>query len=205
MRIRAVAVLATVLLPLPLLAQTYNYTYTGNDFTVLTGSPSPFTTSDYLTFTFTFSSPLPDNWDGNGFYFGLPLSWSVSDGVQTYNGNGSTVDSDPVDNAFFSVDINGSGQIVQWYTGSSFGGSFIQSTYDVYASGQASGEDQAQEPGFGDAFQYGTPPGHWVESVSSVPEGSSFPLLLLSGCCLIGVGLFRLGKGFESGRKPNRR
>ena len=46
MRIPSIALLASLLLPLPALADTYTYTYTGNYFTVVQGS---YTLSDSVT------------------------------------------------------------------------------------------------------------------------------------------------------------
>jgi len=60
------------------LAGPVTYTYTGNDFNVIVGSPGP-NTSDDLTITATFAGPLPNQ----SLTIDTPTFWSISDGVDT--------------------------------------------------------------------------------------------------------------------------
>jgi hypothetical protein len=80
------------------------YTYTGNDFT---SAGSPFTTSDFVSGSFTTSAPLAD---------GLPLedisgdlvSYSFSDGVATLTQTNSAP-------AVFDVSTDTNGSIAEWH------------------------------------------------------------------------------------------
>ena len=74
----AVALIAA-LLSQPMLANV-TYLYTGNPFTTVT---APYTTSDMVTGSVEFSSPLPANMPLTTV---TPLSFSFSDGVQTIAG-----------------------------------------------------------------------------------------------------------------------
>jgi hypothetical protein len=196
MRIRALALLATLLLPLPLLAQTYDYTYTGNDFQGdgLSVVPPvlPYTTSDFVTVTFTLSAPLGDNL-GEGTTI-RPLTWSFSDGVQT------DTSADPGATSDFTFITNGSGQILDWDVVDYFGVA-DNSSIGTYGATPFNVDDgvYSYTGSVSGAEKYN--PGLWTvsESVSSVPEGSSYPLLLLSGACLFGVGLFRYRKSLGAG------
>jgi hypothetical protein len=189
MRMRGLALLATLLLPLPLLAQTYNYTYTGNDFQDVAGvfpPTPPYSTSDFVTVTFTLAAPLPDN-QGIGTEV-FPLSWSVSDGVQ------SNTSADVSADAQFYFRTNGSGTILNWGISDYFGlpdGAYIETDLEPNDLGLDfdEGYNGTGRLEYDAAERYN--PGVWTVSESSVPEGSSFPLLLLSGTCLLGAGLFR--------------
>lgn len=191
MRMRSLALLATLLLPLPLLAQTYDYTYTGNDFNYYDVS-GPYTTSDFVTVSFTLSAPLGPDLTGNSSNGGFgpeitPLTWSMSDGVQT----DTSADPSAKIEAFNFI-TNSSGTIVDWSVSIEFGAPaccWIGTIYEPQvSSGYISDYGSNGLGGGHDALD----PGSWSVSESSVPEGSSFPLLLLSGACLFGVGFFRL-------------
>jgi hypothetical protein len=99
-------------------ADTYTYTYTGNDFTDVM---SPYTTSERVTGTITLTKPLSDN---------LPLtrlpqySYSFTDGVQTLTQFNSS--------SFIDVVTNGTGQISKWNVGINVPGQgeFAIFTYD---------------------------------------------------------------------------
>ena len=106
MRLRAVLVSVILLLPMPMLADSFTYTYTGNDFTNFnaSGEPQVYTTSDFVSGEFTLSAPLADY---SGGYLD-PTSFSFSDGYQTISNINA---SDPT----FYVLTNGEGAIIQWH------------------------------------------------------------------------------------------
>src|SRR5580693_6092083 len=77
-------------------AQTYLYTYTGNDFTSVFNAANelsygfvPYTTSDKVTGSIAFSAPLGDNYEGNPS--ATLLSYNFTDGVGPQNAAGSTL------------------------------------------------------------------------------------------------------------------
>jgi hypothetical protein len=98
-------------------AQSYIYTYTGNDFTsvanALNGPPYgslPYTTSDKITGSITFSAPLGDNYEGSPS--ATVLSFNFSDGVGPQNIGGSSFTFPYVMDSTFGTDS--SGNIVSW-------------------------------------------------------------------------------------------
>jgi hypothetical protein len=108
MRIRTLALLATLALPAPLLATSYTYTYTGNDFNYFAavGEPQVYTASDFVTIQFTLSAPLTYNPGGS---YVTPTSFSASDGVQTITNTSANLY-----DYSFQFFINGSGAIAAW-------------------------------------------------------------------------------------------
>jgi len=63
------------------------YTYTGNDFTTVTPSPSRYTSSDFVTLTLTLTAPLADNLKLVSI---IPkvVAFTISDGVMNYGSGG---------------------------------------------------------------------------------------------------------------------
>lgn len=190
MRLCMFVLLSALLLPLPLVADTWTYTYTGNDFqaglTVL-----PYTTSDFTSVSFTLAAPLADNY-GNPVT-GLapritPLAWSFSDGVQTDTSADAGAFSD------FLLVTNGSGQIVDWDVWEEFGPSYVNdiSTIDNFPLyGSETWDDGTMDDG-SIAGEEEFDPGSWTlnENASPVPEGPSFAYLLLGLACFGGIALF---------------
>lgn len=101
------------------------YTYTGPDFTEVTGTSGP-TTSDDITLTFTLATPLPDDvtnlpFEELGF---TPISWSMSDGVNTLsssqacpNYSGPPCDDfggDVISPTQNTISIDAAGNIIGW-------------------------------------------------------------------------------------------
>src|ERR1700679_1943979 len=78
------------------------YTYTGQDFTSVVGPL--FTTSDFVSGSFTTATPLGDNLDEALI---SPASFSFSDGVDTINNANATSEA-------FEISTNASGAIVDW-------------------------------------------------------------------------------------------
>jgi hypothetical protein len=102
MRIHVLALLATVLLPAPLLADTFTYTYTGNP---LQGNAPGFSATDDISGSFTLASPLAANQLLTEI---VPVSFDFSDGVNTFT-SGETYSS-----IGFAVGTGPSGQIDAW-------------------------------------------------------------------------------------------
>jgi hypothetical protein len=78
------------------------YDYTGKDFTVVTYSP--YTTKDFVTGSFTTTSPLADNLNKVSI---TPAAFSFNDGVDTITNTNDN-------SAFFVISTNASGSIVDW-------------------------------------------------------------------------------------------
>src|SRR5271156_2570743 len=98
-------------------AQSYIYTYTGNDFTSAFNAPDepgygfvPYTTSDKITGSIVFSAPLGDNYSGNPS--ATLLSYNFSDGVDPQNAVGPPLGFPYVMDSTFGTDS--SGNIVSW-------------------------------------------------------------------------------------------
>ncbi|HEY1471916.1 MAG TPA: hypothetical protein VGF61_22950 [Candidatus Acidoferrum sp.] len=128
------------------------YSYTGRPFTSVSG---PYTTSDFVSGTVTFASPLGDN-----FPFGSvsPTAFSFSDGTQTITNAGASV-------LASSFGTGPAGQITRWtfVIQTQFGGGITTSNPPLGVSG-----DQGRNLfGGGNASNNGTP-GSWT-SPSSTP------------------------------------
>jgi hypothetical protein len=84
------------------------YSYLGNDFTTAT---SPYTTSDYISGSFTLDSPLPPNYPASGVAASIPgfiTSFSFYDGVNSWNESDAVVTT-------ILVATNSSGSIDSWW------------------------------------------------------------------------------------------
>lgn len=90
-------------------ASAITYTYTGNDFTSVSGS---YTMSDHVSGTFTLSAPLAPSADQTV----TPVSFSFSDGVQTLTNAPGSV---------FEFLTNAGSQIQQWRIDIPTGSRFI--------------------------------------------------------------------------------
>jgi hypothetical protein len=98
-------------------AQTYVYTYTGNDFTSVANAANetsygilPYTTSDKITGSMTLSAPLGDNYEGNPS--ATLVSFLFIDGVGPQNIGGNSFEFPYVMDSTFGTDS--SGNIVSW-------------------------------------------------------------------------------------------
>jgi hypothetical protein len=105
------ALLATLVLPAPLMADTYTYAYIGNDFDTFSqiGAPQLYNSANFVAGEFTLSAPLAANL--NGFPLVSPLSFNFTDGIDT------VTDSSPLSNTFFDIfqfNTDANGSIVGW-------------------------------------------------------------------------------------------
>jgi hypothetical protein len=98
-------------------AQRYIYTYTGNDFTSVFNAANelqygilPYTTSDQITGSITFSAPLGDNYEGNPS--ATLLNFIFTDGVGPQNIGGTQAVFPYV--GAFTFGTDSSGDIVSW-------------------------------------------------------------------------------------------
>lgn len=166
-------------------AQTYIYTYTGNDFTSASG---PYTTSDKVTGSITFSAPLGDNYEGNPS--ATLLSYNFTDEVGPQNVAGSTLGGGLgfpyVMDSTFATDS--SGNIVSWnFSVVAFLSFFsppetkgIQTEND---SGNVVDSGNIDTPfGYTGEGSVASDPGVWVETI--VPE-PSVGLLFVSSAALV--------------------
>jgi hypothetical protein len=177
------------------LAQTYIYTYTGNDFTSVFNAANellygfvPYTTSDKITGSIAFSAPLGDNYEG------IPsatlLNFNFSDGVGPQNiAGGPGVPAH--DSIIFGTDS--SGAIVSWnfellvFLSGGTETKFIQTENDSGNVIDSGNIDQAS--GIVGEGSVSANPGVWVETV--VPEPSVGLLFVSFAALVLASGRFK--------------
>src|SRR5437016_12365885 len=91
--------IALLVMPVAMRADTYTYTYTGNNFTTVT---APYTTGDSITGSFTLSAPLGPNYNNEV----TPISQEFSDGLVTFDSL--------ADIFIFEIETDSSGNIDMW-------------------------------------------------------------------------------------------
>jgi hypothetical protein len=161
-----------LILTLPAMASPVTYTYSGNDFEVVTG---PYSTSDSISGFFSVASALPDNLAFTPDDVTL-TSYSFTDGVQTF----SSIS--PPTNVFFEIGTDASGNINKWDI--TLGSSSPDNSLSTFSLGSDSGQN-----GGSLGEELGSP-GTWTMSgsTSSVPEPQNVALL---GVGLAAIGVFR--------------
>lgn len=174
-------------------AQTYTYTYTGNDFTSVSNAPNelsygivPYTTSDRISGSITFSAPLGANYSGNPS--ATILSYTFTDGV----GPANVVGPGPHLLGVSTFATDSSGDIVSWdFSAIDFlsGGTVTKGIQtenepgNVFDSGNID-----QESGIVGEGSVTGDPGVWV--VTIVPEPSASLLFFSFGALVLAFKRF---------------
>ncbi len=182
----------------PAPAQTYVYTYTGNDFTSVFNAANellfgivPYTTSDEITGSIAFSAPLGDNYSGNPS--ANILSLHFTDGVGPQNLVGYSGSFPRTMDSTFATDS--SGNIVFWNLGVVdflFGGTEtkgIQTEND--SGGVVDSGNLDQEPGIVGEGSVRADPGVWVETIVPAPEPSAGLLFVSFAALVLASGRFK--------------
>jgi len=172
----------TFVLTVPLVAGPVVYTYTGNDFTTLIGSP-PLTTSDFISGSFTLASPLAANLvDANEM--AAALSFTITDQVNTLSLGG------PGPLALLNIWTDSAGNITQW----EFDADVCAATTSVPCLSIGTINDPAVEVADFSALYsvgatsqiwdaVGANPGTWAEA--STPEPSTAVMVFLGWTILL--------------------
>jgi hypothetical protein len=161
-------------LGLPLANANVILTYTGNNFTSVTGV---YTTSDKVTASITLANPLGNNLNLASV---SPLSFTMNDGEQTLTQNNS------LRNVQFSTDPTG--VITNWDVFSAMQASIAPTLFNQIITSNAATPDGIADKGNniflpGSASNSGNP-GTWTETTVSVPApsiGRGLPALLAIG------------------------
>lgn len=133
----ALAAVLAFTLPIPLLADSFTYTYTGNDFTSVSGA---YTTSDSVSGSFTVSSPLQS--DLTSLTVIDPTAFTFTDGVNTISNNSGPDLADE-----FQVETDANGNPTGWniFVQDGLGGFSGQNYIQIISGGEDYGEDNEHE------------------------------------------------------------
>ena len=185
MRLRTLACLAGVLaFTLPMMANTI-YTYTGNPFS---GPVSPYTTSDFISGSFTLITPIGANSSFNArFNTSNLVSYTFTDGVQTIN-DANSQDGFAFISSNIVVGTDATGHIQSWGIGI-FNATLGQ--IDINNNQFLVGDLVYSSAG--QRIASSGSPGTWtISSASPVPEPSAFALLGSGMLSIVGLARRRI-------------
>jgi hypothetical protein len=178
-------------------AQTYIYTYTGNDFTSVSNAANellygfvPYTTSSKVTGSITFSAPLGDNYEGTPS--ATLLSYNFTDGVGPQNIGGTQTVFPNVGAFTFGTDSLGA--IVSWNLNLLvFLPPSLPETKGIQTENEPGNVVDSgnidQPSGIVGEGSVTADPGVWVETI--VPEPSVGLLFVSSAALVLAFGRFR--------------
>ncbi len=181
MKLFGAAILAALFCLSPNAKADVIYSYTGNPFTSFLGTANCGFVCE-ITGSFTVANALPANlsYDPNVANI-IPIAFSFSNGLNT-----ETQLDNPLQ-AFFSIGTNGSGAINQWVIGIINTNGTVSWDSDAPNSSNITFDQSAIIEG--NALNFNSP-GTWTESVSGVPELSTWTMMLI-GFAGIGFMAYR--------------
>lgn len=156
---------------------TVTYSYTGNYFTSIGLPGRPYTASDFVSGYITFASALPPDATPGTLIEPAIVSWSFSDGTQTFSSTqgGSLLDSDPSEGATDSA-----GDLIEWVL-EAYPTQNTSSGPYIYTSFMPGMYDDAGLSGPGDGastYPYTEAQGVWTIESTSTSEPPCLALLL---------------------------
>jgi hypothetical protein len=158
--------------------------YTGNHFTGFSGGVNPYSTADFVSFSITYASPLLANQAQGSLIEPAILSWSFSDGLNTYTN--TTLGARLFDNNSKVGFTDANGVFTNWNfqvsfdTGGQLGTVGMQTCNFDFATSHCH-IDSATDPVSGlPSGQSPRNPGTWTiaGATSPVPEPSSMSFLI---------------------------
>jgi hypothetical protein len=156
------------------------YTYTGLDYTSATGV---YSTSEFLTATFTLADPLPANQTG---FAATATSWTATDGANTLCNTCSGSDL-----VVFSFSTDSTGNISDWYFfATNYSGASMDSGGPLAESLGTPNADFVQADADG---AESTGAGSWEDTTPS-PEPGTLGMMLGGSLLLFGTMRRRAGK-----------
>lgn len=184
MSLRGMTAAALLMTAVVARADTYQYTYTGNDFTF---AQAPFTANDCITGFFIAAAPLASNVTVEEI---TPVAFSFSDGLDTISNtsNPSSVD--------FVVGTDNSGNIARWSITVLLPGTKSTGyTAALFTQGNLDGQSQDAAGRDGGAVfaSNSQDPGSWTETTlpSQVPTPEPESIVLLGSGSLALAGAIR--------------
>lgn len=155
---------------------TTTYTYTGNDFTSVSGG---YTTSESVSGSITLATPLAANL--TSYTTVVPTAFDFTDGVNTIT------NTTPGEGSQFFFKTDASGNITFWGTTVDIGSAYQFSISTVNAPGTYGVFDSSQVNGGISQGEVVNSPGKWSKA-SAVPEPAT-QALFVAGIALMGAGL----------------